>query len=108
MIDIQYGLKSLGDNKHLFLKLRQSFLDNYKDFTNEVEFSFKNKKYMHYLIHTLKGFTKNLGMMELHEACILIIDKILKHKCKEEDVSFFCMSFDKSYQAVLNLNPSSF
>ncbi len=61
-IDINVGLKHLGGNKKLYIKILRDFLHNYKDIKLENQNDDEFKR----ITHTIKGLSANIGAMYLH------------------------------------------
>jgi PAS domain S-box-containing protein len=74
-IDIDIGLSYLGNDKKLYLKLLEYFVDEHKELDLG---NLDSDEYMR-KIHTLKGLSANIGAMNLHE----IIKKLEKNKAKQ-------------------------
>jgi len=61
-INIEIGLKFLNNNKKLYLKILNSFLDRYKDVDVESLTGDELKD----VIHSIKGLSATLGMEKLN------------------------------------------
>jgi len=72
-IDVVKGLRHMGGNKNLYIKILHDFKKSYSRYSldsfNEIEFNLR--------IHTLKGLSANIGAVELYE----IAEEI--HRTKE-------------------------
>jgi len=71
-IDIQDGLSRLGGNRELYHDLLFQFLGNQTDFVKEVQTKFSSGDYEggRRMVHSLKGVSGNLGMVQLHDLCV--------------------------------------
>jgi len=70
-IDTRIGLKYLNENKILYLKVLNNFLERYENYSieslNEIE--------LQNTIHTIKGLSATLGMTQLSELSIRLHNK---------------------------------
>jgi two-component system sensor histidine kinase/response regulator len=71
-VDLEDGLSHLGGNHELFNELLQKFLDRNDQFVLRLreDFLAGNFDLVKRSIHTLKGISGNLGMKQLHRACV--------------------------------------
>lgn len=97
-IDVELGLKYVGDCKSIYERLIDSFLNDYKNFFETLKEKYKNKEFENVkkMIHSLKGITLNLGAKRLYEAS-------LKY---EVDSNFFDEYIDvflNSYQELIEI-----
>ncbi|MBF0226440.1 MAG: response regulator [Desulfobacterales bacterium] len=78
-IDIEDGIKRLGGNSVVFIKLLKSFEFDYSNVVNDIKnaISCNDIEYALRLVHTLKGISGNLSAKELHEAS-KALEKALK------------------------------
>jgi len=82
-IDIVKGLKYLGGNKKLYLKILQSFYDDFYG----IDFTLLNEEEFKILIHNIKGLSGNVGAIDLHNIAKqvdLTQDKKLLNNLSEE------------------------
>jgi signal transduction histidine kinase/CheY-like chemotaxis protein/HPt (histidine-containing phosphotransfer) domain-containing protein len=70
-IDTNLGLKHLGGNKKLYIKILKDFLKNYKDINLES----LDEEAFHRVVHSMKGLSANLGMINLHEVIKQLVSK---------------------------------
>lgn len=121
-IDTAVGLKHLGENKKLYMKILNDFLSNYKAFVLEDldDNAFKRAT------HTIKGLSSNIGAIELglvakdldeiqdktllpkfYQALKLVIDeleeKLLDDKIEESDNGKEQISTEKREKLFNNL-----
>jgi len=88
-IDVVRGLKYLGGNKKLYLKILQAF---YEDFY-ELDFELLSEHELKILVHNIKGLSGNIGATELHN----LAKKIDLTQDRE-----LVPELDKELQKVLN------
>jgi len=69
-IDIDIGLKYLNNNKELYLKILKNFLNRYKDLDLEL----LEEKELQDTIHSIKGLSSTLGMVDLSQVSMYIHD----------------------------------
>lgn len=74
-IDIDIGLKYLNNNKKLYLKILNNFLNRYRD----LEIDKLKDNEIRDIIHSIKGLSSTLGMRNLSKISTLI------HKSKNRD-----------------------
>jgi len=65
-IDSTVGLKYLNENEELYLKILNNFLLRYQD----IEFLNLDEVLLMNTLHSIKGLSATLGMMDLAKACI--------------------------------------
>lgn len=61
-INTEIGLKFLNNNKKLYLKILNSFLDRYE----HLEIDVLDSEELHDVIHSIKGLSATLGMERLN------------------------------------------
>ncbi len=76
VIDSSIGLSFIADNKPLYLKLLFGFLENYKDLNID--------KCDNRVVHTIKGLSKNIGAIKLHD-----IATLTEANMSEENLNIF-------------------
>jgi HPt (histidine-containing phosphotransfer) domain-containing protein len=69
-IDISLGLKHLGDNKKLYLKILKDFYTNY----NTLNLDNTDDKEFERVIHTIKGLSANIGALSLNKIAVKLND----------------------------------
>jgi signal transduction histidine kinase/CheY-like chemotaxis protein len=76
--DMEAGLRRMGGNRPLLLRLLRDFAENYADKVSGIEAAVASADWRQaaYLAHDLKGVTGNLAATRLHRAAG-ILDKIL-------------------------------
>jgi len=88
-IDTKLGLKYLNDNKKLYLKILNNFLERYRN----LKISNLNNEEFKDTIHTIKGLSSTLGMVYLSN-----IAKIIHETSNREKI----FEFSKSLTLVIN------
>ncbi len=80
-VDVELGLKRLGGNKKLYLKVLKDFKNNYKNLNLEDADEDEFKR----VVHTLKGLSAVIGAKNLHKAS----QELEKLKTKESLEVFY-------------------
>ncbi|MBF0396600.1 MAG: response regulator [Desulfobacterales bacterium] len=98
-IDIESGVKRIGGNQKLYLKLLKGFHEKYQHLTSELQNALKRKdmELIARLTHTLKGVAGNLGADGLAAA-----SKSLEYAVKEnQPIADNLSRFEKELNDVL-------
>jgi len=84
-IDINDGLRRVGNSKRTYFKLLREFSKTYKDSFNELKYLIekKDKDKLKLYTHTLKGAAGMVGMSEMSDVFSEIEQFILKNKYDE-------------------------
>lgn len=71
-VDIDDGLSHVAGNTRLYYDLLVKFRDNHQTFITELKKAIESNRLEEskHLIHTLKGLSGNLGLIDLHKICI--------------------------------------
>lgn len=90
--DYDLAMRYLANNQAIFKKVVIKFLDNYKNFLNEIEENTYDK------IHSLKGITLNLGAENLYYCSQQVLDSIKKGE--DFNLQAFKYCFNMTYNEL--------
>ncbi len=92
----------LDNNKDLFLLVSKSFIEEYKDFSNNLNnlIEDKNIKNIHELLHELKGVVLNLGAKELYNAVLNALVYVRENSINIESLETLKNVFNNTYQEL--------
>ncbi len=79
-IDLSWGLKRVGGNKKLFVKLLKDFANNHADCCDELQKLLAEDavEEVHRLVHTIHGVAGNIGARELQKSAQMLESYIRK------------------------------
>ena len=101
VLDTQTALKTLGQNKKLYLKILKDFYMKYKKWSLED----KTQEEVQREIHTLKGLSANIGAMVLHVELVRIEKS--QDKTKIQNIYDILKEIIDELESTINLNPES-
>ncbi len=92
----------LDNNKDLFILVSKSFIEDYKDFSNNLNnlIEDKNIKNIHELLHELKGVVLNLGAKELYNAVLNALVYVRENSINIESLETLKNVFNNTYQEL--------
>ncbi len=92
----------LDNNKDLFILVSKSFIEDYKDFSNNLNnlIEDKNIKKIHELLHELKGVVLNLGAKELYNAVLNALVYVRQNSMNIESLETLKNVFNNTYQEL--------
>ena len=98
-IDLNVALEYLGGIREMFDIVGNSFLDSYKDSENRIKNYIKDNNYKHIYndIHSLKGITLNLGMVNLYDSSVKVLENLKLNIINISDIDNFLKVFNETY-----------
>ncbi|WP_028866261.1 response regulator [Psychromonas aquimarina] len=78
-VDLKSGLKTVIGNKRLYLKLLRQFVENHGRFKTDLLSQTRSQSECDKYVHSLKGVTGNLHLIELHHLCTAL-EQAYQHK----------------------------
>ncbi len=104
-ISMDVAMKYLMNNKGIFYKVRDSFLDSYKTFEEDYKELMEEQdlKGLELYIHSIKGISLNLGAEMLFESSVQALGSIRKELWNLEDITNFLTVLRCSYQELQSL-----
>lgn len=79
-VDKEIALKYLANSEKLFNKVKDSFLNSYKNAVEDINYlcNTNNIDELYRYIHSIKGISLNIGSMVLYEDSEAVLEKIKK------------------------------
>ncbi len=104
-VDKSIALKYLANNEMVFHKVKESFLNTYKNGVEELTrlYNEKNKEDLYRYIHSLKGISLNIGSMVLYEDACYILDKLKKEGNDLPSLEQFIYTLRNVYDELIRL-----
>lgn len=98
-ISMEIAMRYLMGNTHIFSKIRNSFLDSYKNFEKDYLILVKNKesKNLECYIHSLKGISLNLGAYKIYDESNKVLDLLRKGVWDEDEIFMFLFTLKNTY-----------
>ena len=86
-ISYELSMNYLMNNKNIFIKIKNSFLESYKTYKQDFKKLLKNKDFneLERYIHSIKGISLNLGAKILYDTCVSALEKIRKELYENEN-----------------------
>ena len=102
LVDLNISKEYLGDSNELFELVRNSFLETYKNYIEELE-KLHTAKELYSPIHSLKGITLNLGFKKLYDSSNQVLVKLREDIVDYDLLSQYKDIFRKSYDEMKEL-----
>lgn len=104
-IDLDIAMRYMMNNYTIFLKVRESFLNNYKTFNEEYNklITEKDLDNLEMTIHSLKGISLNIGAQLLYDSACDALDELRKKLFDYKTLADFQITFNNTYSALARL-----
>ncbi len=103
-IDINSGLRRIGGNKQLFMKLLREFAEDYSHADDELRAAMTSGDLdeARPMLHTIQGISGNIGATRLHDAAMSVRECLKQHLLDElsDCADEFYAAFDEVKQAL--------
>ena len=101
-ISYELSMNYLMNNKNIFIKIKNSFLESYKTYKQDFKKLLKNKDFneLERYIHSIKGISLNLGAKILYDTCVNALDKIRKELWDNQTLNEFYIALRKTYKEL--------
>ena len=108
-INKEVAMEYLGGMEAIFDKISNSFLESYKDFKQRVLEALEKEKdsFSDYMssqlyneIHSIKGITLNIGMIELYDSTTSILSDLKENIVDTKKIASMLDVFDATYNEL--------
>ena len=101
-ISYELSMNYLMNNKNIFIKIKNSFLESYRSYKLDYKKLLKNKDFigLEKYIHSIKGISLNLGAKPLYDACVNALQNIRKELWDNQTLKDFYIALRKSYKEL--------
>ncbi|MDM8515186.1 response regulator [Desulfobacterales bacterium HSG16] len=98
--DIQAGIKRIGGEGDLFLKIVKGFYDENKNFSFSFKDLIEKEKYddARIMAHSIKGAAGNISAKDLENAA-----RVLENACVKKDQEVMAVNLEKTEEALLTI-----
>ena len=96
-IDTRIGLKYMGNNKKLYLKILHTFYNQYSN----IDYENKNQDELTHLIHSIESISQNIGAVELNKSA-----KKLNKSFSKTHLILFYSKLKEVIMELEELNPT--
>jgi two-component system sensor histidine kinase/response regulator len=100
-IDITSGLKRLGGNRRLFVKLLKEFCRDYASVTEDIKSALSKKdiEAAMRLVHAVRGVAANLSALHLYEAAFEL-NKGIRQQPPPENLESLLKTFEQAFSQI--------
>lgn len=101
-ISYELSMNYLMNNKNIFIKIKNSFLESYKTYKQDFKKLLKNKDFneLERYIHSIKGISLNLGAKILYDTCVNALQNIRKELWDNQTLKDFYIALRKTYKEL--------
>ena len=101
-ISYELSMNYLMNNKNIFIKIKNSFLESYKTYKQDFKKLLKNKDFaeLERYIHSIKGISLNLGAKILYDTCVNALQYIRKELWDNQTLKDFYIALRKTYKEL--------
>ena len=101
-VSYELAMNYLMNNKNIFIKVKDSFLETYKLYKQDFKDLLEKKDFIELerYIHSIKGISLNLGAKILYDTCVKALQYIRKELWDNPSLKDFYIALRKTYKEL--------